>query len=63
MSRVRRAITAFFFFFFFFRERERMYACRIPLLFPKSWGCVCGWVGGSVGRRVDVQARVVYVSE
>ena len=26
-------------------------------------GCVCVWVGGSVGRRVDVQARVVYVSE
>ena len=41
----------------------RMYACRIPLLFPKSWVCVCVWVGGSVGRRVDVQARVVYVSE
>ena len=40
-----------------------MYACRIPLLFPKSCVCVCGWVGGSVGRRVDVQARVVCVSE
>ena len=70
MSRVRRAITAFFcyfflfssiiffFFFFFFLE----YVC--PLLFPKSWVCVClcVWVGGRVGGRVDVQARVVYVS-
>ena len=61
MSRVRRAITAFFFFFFFL---ERMYACRIHHLFPKSWGWGGGGgVGGSVGRRVDVQARVVYVSE
>ena len=54
MSRVRRAITAFFFFFFFFfrereRERERLYACRIPLLFPKSWGGVWGWEGGRAG--------------
>ena len=40
-----------------------MYACRIPLIFPKSWVCV--WVGGWewVGGRVDVQARVVFVSE
>ena len=30
--------------------------------FPQILG-VCVWVGGSVGRRVDVQARVVYVSE
>ena len=31
--------------------------------FSPNPGCVCVWVGGSVGRRVDVQARVVYVSE
>ena len=36
-----------------------------PLLFPKSWVCVGGGVGGGrrVGGWVDVQARVVYVSE
>ena len=69
MSRVRRAITAFFLFssinviFYFFYLLEN--ACQIPLIFPKSWVCVCVCVGGWewVGGRVDVQARVVYVSE
>ena len=69
MSRVRRAITAFFcsfllfsssFFYLFFLERM----CA-PSFSPNPGCvcvCVCVWVGGRVGGRVDVQARVVYVS-
>ena len=73
MSRVRRAITAFFFFssssinvIFYFLENVCLSNPPFPLLFPKS--CVCvgggGWGGGGrVGGWLDVQARVVYVSE
>ena len=61
MSRVRRAITACFFHFFFFLKRECMpVESPFPIPFPQILGvCVCG----RVGSRVDVQARVVYVSE
>ena len=74
MSRVRRAITAFFFlfssinvfFYYYFIIIIFYRGCMpvespFPLLFPKSWVCVCGGGGGGAG--MDVQARVVYVSE
>ena len=59
MSRVRRAITVFFFFFFIERERECM-PVESPSFSPNPGGV---WGGGRVAGRVDVQARVVYVSE
>ncbi len=39
-----------------------MYACRIPLLFPKSWGCVWGWVGGRAGGCASARRVCEWVS-
>ena len=71
MSRVRRAITAFFCYFFlfssiiFFILFLLFFRVCVPPPFPQILGvcvCLCVCVGGRVGGRVDVQARVVYVS-
>ena len=69
MSRVRRAITAFFLFssvnvIFYFLENVCL--SNPPPFSPNPvcvcvGVCVCGWEW--VGGQVDVQARVVYVSE
>ena len=80
MSRVHRAITAFFFFFFFpffpsinviffsffssffFFENVCLSNPPFPLLFPKSWGCVCGVGGGRAGGCASARRVCEWVS-